>query len=31
MQGCREVQEYRGVLEKYLAERSPVAALRVVH
>lgn len=31
MQGCREVQEYRGVLEKYLAERTPVAAMRVVH
>ena len=31
MQGCREVQEYRSVIEKYLAERTPVAAMRVLH
>jgi predicted DsbA family dithiol-disulfide isomerase len=31
MQGCRDVQEYRGVLEKYLTERTTVTAMRVVH
>ena len=31
MQGCRQVQEYREVIEKYLAERTPAAAMRVVH
>jgi putative protein-disulfide isomerase len=31
MQGCRDLQEYRGVLERYLAERTTVAALRVLH
>lgn len=30
MQGCRQVEEYRGVIEKYLAERTP-AAMRVLH
>jgi predicted DsbA family dithiol-disulfide isomerase len=31
MQGCREVGEYGGVIEKYLSERTAVGAMRVVH
>ena len=31
MQGCRELDEYRQVIDKYLRERGAAAQLRVVH
>ena len=31
MQGCRELSEYRQVIEKYLRERASPAHLRIIH
>jgi predicted DsbA family dithiol-disulfide isomerase len=31
MQGCRELSEYRQVIDKYLSERSTAPALRMIH
>jgi predicted DsbA family dithiol-disulfide isomerase len=31
MQGCRDLAEYRQVIEKYLRERASPAHLRIIH